>query len=228
MVLSLPVAFVAGLFSFMSPCVLPLVPTYLLYLGGERGRPLVNALFFIVGFSLIFLLLGLPFTLIGALLKDYKTQMAQVGGALVVLFGLYLLGLRIPFMAVEAKMSYRGDTSRPLGAVLLGVTFAAGWTPCIGPILGSILMLTTVQGNASGMGYLFAYILGLAVPFFIVALFADRAVAWIRRNAQYTRWAEIAAGILMIVVGILLITGIFTDLNQFFIKITPSWMWSRL
>ena len=135
MSLSLTAAFLAGVLSFLSPCVLPLVPTYLFYLGGERGRPLFNALFFILGFGAVFFLLGLPFTLLGGLLFEHRQTLARVGGVVLVLFGLYMLGLR-PRWGVSLR--YEGETSRPLGAFLLGATLALGWTPCIGPILGAL------------------------------------------------------------------------------------------
>ncbi|AEB11203.1 cytochrome c biogenesis CcdA family protein [Marinithermus hydrothermalis] len=228
MTIGVTAAFLAGLFSFLSPCVLPLVPTYLMYLGGERGRPIVNAIFFILGFSLVFVALGLPFTLIGAVLKTYKPLLAQIGGGLVILFGLYLLGLRLPFMGREMRLRYEGNAARPGGAFLLGAAFGAGWTPCIGPILGAILTLTVVEASMGGAWLLVAYALGLAVPFMLVALFADRATRWVRRSARYTRWVERAAGVLMVFVGVLLVSGIFTRLNNYFIRLTPEWLWERL
>ncbi|MER3602498.1 MAG: cytochrome C biogenesis protein CcmH, partial [Thermus sp.] len=136
MSLSLGAAFLAGFLSFLSPCVLPLVPTYLFYLGGERGRPLFNALFFVLGFGLVFLLLGLPFTLLGGVLFEYRQILTQIGGVALILFGLYMLGLR-PRWGVGLR--YEGDTSRPLGAFFLGAVLGISWTPCIGPILGGIL-----------------------------------------------------------------------------------------
>lgn len=220
--LSFLVAFSGGLFSFLSPCVLPLVPTYLLYLGGERGRPLRNALFFILGFGLIFTLLGLPFTLLGHLLATNKTLLTRIGGAVVVIFGLYLLGLRLPWLSREVRWTYQGETSQPWGAFLLGMAFSVGWTPCIGPVLGSILTLTAVSG--SGIGLLLAYTLGLAVPFLVLAFFADRAVAWVRRANRYTVILERAAGVLMLVVGLLLLSDRFTLLNNFFQSLTPTWL----
>ncbi len=228
MTVSVTAAFFAGLLSFLSPCVLPLVPTYLLYLGGERGRPVVNAAFFVLGFSLVFVVLGLPFTVLGAFLKAYKPLLAQVGGGLVILFGLYLLGLRLPFLGREVRLRYEGDAARPGGALLLGVAFGAGWTPCIGPILGAILTLTAVEGDLGGLRLLVAYALGLAVPFLTVALFADRAARWVRRSARYARWVERAAGAFMVLVGVLLVSGMFTRLNTYFIRLTPEWLWNRL
>lgn len=216
--MSLIAAFTAGILSFLSPCVLPLVPTYLLYLGGERGRPLFNAFFFVGGFSLVFLLLGLPFTILGGLLSENRQTLSQVGGVVLFLFGLYMLGLK-PKWGVNLR--YQGDTSRPWGAFVLGSILALGWTPCIGPILGSILTLTATGG---GVNLLLAYILGLAVPFLMVALFADRIRPALRKAARFSHWAELTAGGVLVVVGVLMFTGTFTQLNSFFLKITPEWL----
>jgi len=216
--MSLIAAFLAGILSFSSPCVLPLVPTYLLYLSGERGRPLFNAFFFVGGFSLVFLLLGLPFTILGGLLSEHRQLLGQVGGVVLALFGLYMLGLK-PRWGVNLR--YQGDTSRPWGAFMLGMVLGLGWTPCIGPILGGILTLTATGG---GVGFLLAYILGLAVPFLLVALFADRIRPALRRAARFSHGAEVAAGVVLVAVGILMLTGSFTQLNSFFLKITPEWL----
>ncbi|HFB39361.1 MAG TPA: cytochrome c biogenesis protein CcdA, partial [Oceanithermus sp.] len=187
--LNLVAAFLGGMASFLLPCVLPLVPTYLLYLSGERGRPFVNAVFFVLGFSVVFVLLfGLPTTLLGNWLYSYKETLARVGGVLFILFGLYMLGVRIPVPFLSAGggavAGYQGDPSRPLGAFLMGLVLALGWTPCIGPVLTLILALVFNQGGLLGLVYVVAYTLGLAVPFLLVALFTDRAVAFIRRNAR--------------------------------------------
>ncbi len=222
MPLSLPIAFLAGVLSFLSPCVLPLVPTYLLYLGGQRGRPLRNAVFFVLGFSAIFFLLGLPFTLLGGLLFEYRDLLGRIGGGVMILLGLYMLGLR-PRWGVNLR--YEGPTDRPWGAFVLGVVLGLGWTPCIGPILGGILTLTATGG---GVHLLVAYILGLAVPFLLVAFFADRARAFLKRAARLSHAVEITAGLVLIVVGILLLTGTYTQLNSFFLKITPEWLQERL
>lgn len=222
MTVSLPIAFLAGFLSFLSPCVLPLVPTYLLYLGGQQGRPLLNALFFVSGFSAIFLLLGLPFTLLGGLLFEYRDLLGRIGGGVMVLLGLYMLGLK-PKWGVNLR--YQGPTDRPWGAFVLGIVLGLGWTPCIGPILGGILTLTAAGG---GVHLLLAYILGLAVPFLLVALFADRTRNLLRRAARLSHAVEITAGLVLIAVGVLLLTGTFTQLNRFFLEITPEWLQERL
>jgi cytochrome c-type biogenesis protein len=227
MELSIAAAFLAGMFSFLSPCVLPLVPTYLAYLGGDQGRPVKNALFFILGFSAIFILLGLPFTVLGGLLQDYKPVLAKVGGVLLILFGLYMLGLKIPFLAQMRGVSYAGDTTRPWGAFLMGAALATAWLPCIGPILGGILTLTALQGFG-GLVYLVAYTLGLAVPFFLVALFADRVTRVLRRSRNVSLWVERVSGAVLIFVGVLMVTDTFQRLNNFFIRFTPEWLLERL
>lgn len=218
MSLSLGAAFLAGFLSFLSPCVLPLVPTYLFYLGGERGRPLLNALFFVLGFGGIFFLMGLPFTLLGGVLFQYRQTLARIGGVVLILFGLYMLGLR-PRWGVGLR--YEGDTSRPLGALLLGVVLGVSWTPCIGPILGGILTLTAVGG---GVGLLLAYILGLAIPFLLVAAFAERLKGYLRRAARLSHAVEVLAGVVLVLVGALLLGGTYTQLNSFFLRITPEWL----
>jgi len=227
MELSIAAAFLAGMFSFLSPCVLPLVPTYLAYLGGDQGRPVRNALFFILGFGLVFILLGLPFTVLGSLLQDYKPVLAKAGGVLLIFFGLYMLGLKVPFLAQMRGVSYTGDTSRPWGAFLMGAALATAWLPCIGPILGGILTLTAMQGFG-GLVYLLVYVLGLAVPFFLVALFADRVTRVLRRSRNVSLWVERISGAILIFVGFLMITDAFQRLNNFFIRFTPEWLLERL
>lgn len=228
MTLSLEAALFAGLLSFLSPCVLPLVPTYLLYLGGERGRPMLNAVFFVLGFSLVFLLLGLPFTILGSLLLENRRILGQVGGVAMVLFGLYLLGLRpasFVHLTHRLNLRYQGDASRPWGAFLLGLAIGVSWTPCIGPILGGILTLTA---SGAGFPFLLAYITGLAVPFLLVALLADRATLFLRQVKRYAALLERFAGAAMLVIGFLMATGQFTVMNGFFLRLTPQWLLERL
>jgi cytochrome c-type biogenesis protein len=226
MTLSFTAAFVAGLFSFLSPCVLPLVPTYLLYLGGEQGKPLRNALFFVLGFGLVFfILIGLPATLLGSLLQQNQSLLGKIGGVLLVLFGLYMLGLKPAFLRQGVNLRYEGDTSRPWGAFMLGAVLGLGWTPCIGPVLGGIMGLAA---NGGGLGLALAYILGLAVPFFLVAAFADRVRPVLRRASRFSHWAELTSGAALVVTGLLLLTGTWTRLNAFFNSIVPGWLSERL
>ncbi len=225
--MSLSIAFLAGMLSFLSPCVLPLVPTYLLYLGGNKGRPIVNALAFIGGFGLVFLVLfGLPATLLGNLLVTNKTLLSQIGGVVIIGFGLMMLGLKPAFLSRGLNLRFEGDTARPWGALVLGAVLAIGWTPCIGPLLGATLTLITNEGR--GFELLLAYVVGLAIPFLLVAVFTDRAVALVRRTARYTKYIERGAGVFLIVVGLLMVTGTLTMLNGFFNQITPEWLRERL
>ncbi|RIH83671.1 Thiol:disulfide interchange protein DsbD [Calidithermus terrae] len=219
--MSLPIAFLAGMLSFLSPCVLPLVPTYLLYLGGDKGRPIRNALFFVLGFSAIFVLLGLPFTLLGSLLLGSRDLLSKVGGVVLVLFGLYMLGLKPAFLTRAVSLRYQGDTQTPWGAFVLGVVLGLGWTPCIGPVLGAIYTLTAAGG---GVSPLLAYVLGLAIPFLLVALFADRVRGFLRRAARLSHAFEVTAGVVLVLIGVLLVTDQFTLLNSYLLKITPQWL----
>ena len=218
--LNLLAAFLGGMASFLLPCVLPLVPTYLLYLSGERGRPFKNAVFFVLGFSAVFILLfGLPTTLLGSWLYSYKDTLARIGGLLFILFGLYMLGVRIPIPFLSAGggavAGYQGDPSRPVGAFLMGVVLALGWTPCIGPVLTMILALVFNQGGLIGLLYLVAYTAGLAVPFLLVALFTDQAIAFIRKNARIAQYVEYASGVLLIVVGVLMLSGYWAQISHY-------------
>jgi len=222
--LNLFAAFLGGMASFLLPCVLPLVPTYLLYLSGERGRPFKNAVFFVLGFSVVFILLfGLPTTLLGNWLYSYKETLARIGGVLFILFGLYMLGVRIPIPFLSAGggavAGYQGDPSRPVGAFLMGVVLALGWTPCIGPVLTLILALVFNQGGLVGLIYVVAYTLGLAVPFLLVALFTDRAVAFIRRNARIAQYVEYASGVFLILVGLAMVTGYWAHISHYFARL---------
>jgi cytochrome c-type biogenesis protein len=225
MTLTLTAALFAGVLSFLSPCVLPLVPTYLLYLGGERGRPLFNALFFVLGFSAIFLLLGFPFTLLGDLVLANRRPLMMVGGLAMILFGLFMVGLKPRFLLRRFNLRHDGDASRPWGAFTLGIVLGIGWTPCIGPILGSILTLTA---TGAGFPFLLVYVLGLAIPFLLVALFADRAKSLVKRLGRYSHALELTGGAVLMLVGVLMLTGQFTLMNSYFLRLTPSWLLDRL
>jgi len=153
--------------------------------------------------------------------------LAKVGGVFLILFGLYMLGFKLPLLAQMRGVSYTGDTSRPWGAFLMGMALATAWIPCIGPILGGILTLTTMEGFG-GLVYLVSYVLGLAVPFFLVALFADRLTGVIRKSGRISLWVERVAGAILIFVGFLMVTDAFQRLNNFFIRYTPEWLFERL
>ncbi len=233
------VAFLAGLLSFLSPCVLPLVPSYLSFLtgvsgvselGARRHLALVHAVLFVAGFSLIFIALGATATELGRLLHAYQRWLERVGGVLIIVFGLYSLGLlRLPFLAREARVQLSDKPLGFLGSVLVGMAFGAGWTPCIGPILGSILLYTSTRADlGQGLGLLLAYSLGLALPFLVAAWALEAFLAWFQRFRRYIGWVERVAGALLLVAGVLMVSGSFAVLSGWFGKLTPEFLKSRL
>jgi len=234
--LTVPLAFLAGLLSFVSPCVLPLVPVYLGYLSGssltDDGPPLrrrwvfSHALAFVGGFTFVFIILfGLPTTLLGSALQQYSGGIAKVGGAIVILFGLHTMGIiTIPFLNVTRRVEMGGGMEPGhLRSTLFGVTFAAGWTPCIGPLLGTVMTLAFTEPSRA-VGFIFVYALGLATPFLVTAALLTRAIGWLKRLNRYMRAVEIASGALMAGVGLLLVSGTFSVLNSYFIQLTPEWL----
>lgn len=228
-------AFLAGILSFLSPCVLPLVPVYLGYLTGSthvegdmsRGRTMVHALAFIGGFGTIFVALGASVGLIGYLLLDQLPIMLRIGGALLIVMGLHLTGIiRIPFLYMEKRLEM-GKTTEPTvwSSVLVGVVFGAGWTPCVGPVLGGILSLAAVSGTALEGAFLLAvYTAGLGIPFLLAALGVEKLLNNMKRIGPWLHRVEIASGVLLIIVGVLIFTDQFTRLNSLFIQFTPEWL----
>ena len=230
---SLPVAFLAGILSFLSPCVLPLVPSYLAYVGGsskDRFTVFRNSLLFVLGFSLVFIALGASASALGGLLLESRGLLIRAGGVLVALFGLMLLGaFKIPLLYRTAKLNYQGATSTPLGATLMGMSFAIGWTPCIGPALGAILTLADASATlTSGVSLLAAYALGLAIPFLLAALSLGSFGRFSRRFRPFLPWAERIAGAVLVAFGVLMVSGYVTWLNGFLLRVTPDWLLSRL
>ena len=241
--ISMLVAGSAGLLSFLSPCVLPLVPSYLAFVAGAsfgdlRGRPdravrkvvVLNALGFILGFSLVFITMGAAVTLLGGRLIGYRGIVQKVGGALIILFGLYLIGiLRLPFLMRPFHVSLSSKPVGLLGSIAVGVTFGAGWTPCVGPVLGAILTLaSTTQTVADGIRLLAAYAAGLGVPFLLSALAVDRFSVFFRRFRPFLPVVDRVAGVLLVGVGLLLVLNYMTILNAYFISLTPQWLLERL
>ena len=233
--ITFPLAFAAGLLSFVSPCVLPLVPVYLGYLSGSSlsgevppSRRLVfgHALLFVGGFTLVFILLfGLPTTILGNALREYSGWIAKIGGAVVILFGLHTMGvITIPWLNMTRRLEL-GEGMEPgyARSTLFGVTFAAGWTPCIGPLLGTVMTMAFTQPSRA-VGFTFVYALGLATPFLAAAALLTRGVGWLKRLNRHMRAVEVASGLLMVGVGLLLVSGMFTVLNSYFIRITPEWL----
>jgi cytochrome c-type biogenesis protein len=235
---SVAVAFAAGLLSFLSPCVLPLIPSYVGYLTGmtveeverRRGTALLHAVWFVAGFSLVFVLLGAGASALGSLLRDYQVWLGRLGGVLLIVFGIYLLGLVRPgFLMREWRIELAHKPIGYFGSGVVGFTFGAAWTPCIGPILGGILTLAATQaGLGRGMGLLAIYALGLALPFLGTALALDRFLVWFQRFRPYIVWVDRVAGVLLIVLGLLLVTDRFTLLAGYLQGLTPRFLRDRL
>ncbi len=224
------IAFLAGLASFLSPCVISLVPVYIGYLTGRNVsiqqagtesidfQSVLHGSFFVLGFSAVFITLGMAFSAVGNLLYDARGWLEKIGGLVVVVFGLQMTGLiRIPFLEFDLRPRSSVERNRGLiSSFVLGVFFSAGWSPCVGPVLGSILVLAMNQSEMnSGVWLLAAYSLGMAVPF----LAAAAAVGWftktIRRYRKLLHYLEIGMGALMILVGVLLFFGVFETLARF-------------
>jgi cytochrome c-type biogenesis protein len=235
---SVALAFAAGLLSFLSPCVLPLVPSYVGFLTGlsleelegRRRTALVHAVWFIAGFAGVFIALGATASLLGALLVRAQVWIARAGGVLVIGFGLYLLGVVRPaFLMRERKLELAHKPLGYVGSAIVGVTFGAAWTPCIGPILGAILTLAAAQASVGrGTALLTAYALGLAIPFLITAVALERFLAWFQRFRPYLAWVDRVAGALLIALGVLLVTDRFTLLASWLQGLTPGFLRSRL
>jgi len=241
--LGVAVAFGAGLLSFLSPCVLPLFPSYLSFITGMsvsdlagdlgaavRRRVLLHALAFVGGFSLVFVGLGASFSVLGQFLLDYRDWIRRVGGVLIVLFGLYIARL-LPFALLgrTTQWQLREKPAGYLGSLVVGVTFAIGWTPCVGPILGAILSLAgTAETVERGVGLLVAYSAGLGVPFVLSAAALGPALRFFKRYRPFIPVVERLAGALLIVVGVLVYTNYYTVLNAWAISLTPDWLLRRL
>jgi cytochrome c-type biogenesis protein len=235
---SFAIAFLAGLLSFLSPCVLPLIPSYVGFLTGlsaeelevRRGTALLHALAFVAGFSAIFIALGASASVLGGLLLRWQVWLGRVGGVVVILFGLYLLRVIQPtWLTRERRLQLANKPLGYFGSAFVGVTFGAAWTPCIGPILGAILTLAAAQASVGrGVWLLTVYALGLAVPFLLAAVALDRFLAWFQRFRPYLAWVERIAGVLLILLGLLLVTDRFTLLASWLQGLTPGFLKSRL
>ena len=232
------ISFAAGLLSFLSPCVLPLIPSYITFVTGlsledvQRARrvALVHSLLFVLGFSLIFLALGATATTLGRMLGYNREWVGRIGGLLVIVLGLYLLGaFNVRVFSQERRLHIANKPLGYLGTVFVGMAFAAGWTPCIGPILGAVLTYTASSADLNrGLALLTAYSLGLAVPFVLAALMVDRFIALFQRYRGAMLWTSRIAGILLIGVGILMLTDTMRLLSQWLNGFTPDFLRSRL
>ena len=230
--LGIAVAFGAGLLSFLSPCVLPLVPSYVGFLtgmslpemGGRRRVALLHALLFVAGFSLVFILLGASATALGRALNYYQVWLQRAGGVLIIAFGLVCLGVfKSGWLTQERRIHLEHKPVGFLGSALVGMAFGAGWTPCIGPVLGAILGLAATSNDLSrGMLLLAVYSAGLAVPFLIAAVAVERFLDWFQRFRRYLPWVMRLSGALLVLVGLLLLTGEFTRLAGWLQGFTPD------
>ncbi|MEP6590343.1 MAG: cytochrome c biogenesis protein CcdA [Gemmatimonadota bacterium] len=232
------VAFAGGLVSFLSPCVLPLVPSYLGFLTGltidemadKRRWAVLHALCFVVGFSLIFIALGAGATALGATLKFHREWIARVGGVMLIVFGLYSMGVvRVALLDRDQRLHLDRKPMGFLGSTLVGMAFAAGWTPCLGPILGGILTLASgSEGVERGVTLLAAYSAGLAVPFLLAAVAVDSFRAWFVKFRRWMPWVQRVSGVILVLVGILLVSGQLSRMAGALQAITPSWVLERV
>jgi cytochrome c-type biogenesis protein len=230
--LGIVVAFVAGVLSFLSPCVLPLVPSYIGFLTGmtlpeigtRRRAALLHALLFVLGFSLVFILLGATATALGRALGYYQVWLQRAGGVLIILFGLLCLGvLSARPLLSEHRMQLEQKPLGYLGSAVVGMAFAAGWTPCIGPVLGGILGLAATSADVTrGMLLLAVYSAGLALPFLLAAIAVESFLGWFQRFRRFLPWVMRLSGVLLILVGGLLVTGQFTRLAGWLQGLTPE------
>jgi cytochrome c-type biogenesis protein len=237
--ISLIAAFSAGLLSFVSPCVLPLVPSYVSYITGlsveqltdaaERNRfrkaIVLNSLLFIAGFSAVFVAFGASASLIGQALLTYQEHVRRIGGIIVIVFGLYLLGVfNLNFLKMEHRYQFRSRPAGYLGSFLIGIAFAAGWTPCVGPVLGTILLYaSTTDSLVNGVVLLSAYSLGLGLPLFLTALGVDRFLSYFREVRGYLWGVSTVSGVLLIVVGVMIYANSLTMITSFLERYGIGW-----
>ena len=228
---SVLIAFSAGLLSFVSPCVLPLVPSYITYItgisfkdlseGGSKGRlrwlTLLHSLLFISGFSLIFVLMGASASFLGQVLVQYQSWIMRGGGVLIMILGLHFTGLiNIPFLQLEKRFELEKKPLGYIGSFLVGVVFAAGWTPCVGPILSTILLYaSTSKSFTTGVILLASYSLGLGIPFLLASLAFNSFLAAFEKVKRYMRVIMIVSGSFLIIVGLLLLTDLFSTLSSY-------------
>lgn len=234
------IAFTAGVFSFLSPCVLPLVPSYLTFVTGmsledlqegvNRKATFIHSLLFVTGFSLIFIALGASASFLGQFLRQYELWIARIGGVIIILLGLHMAGVfRFNALMREKRVHLNDKPAGYLGTLGVGMAFGAGWTPCIGPILGAILTYGMTQDTMwAGVGLLTVYSLGLAIPFLIASLALDWFLQTFKRFRTWIPIVEKASGVLLVLLGILLLTGQFTVLAAYLTRFTPAFILERI
>jgi len=228
--LNILTAFLAGLISFVSPCVLPLIPAYLSFLTGSsleelkaqsdavsRARTMLHALAFVAGFTVVFMAIGLSASALGSVFVDYKDWIARIGGAVVIVLGLNMVGLfKIPALMMDKRLQFRSANRSLFASFLVGIGFAAGWSPCIGPILSLIILRASQQHYGQAIFFLFVYSMGLAVPLLLTAAAITQALKALNRIKRYLGAIEIGAGIFLILTGLVIITGSFGRVAGFF------------
>ena len=237
---SLLAAFLAGVLSFISPCVLPLIPGYLSFVSGvtldemrgtaavtqtgTKRRAVIMSLAFVMGFSIVFISLGASATAVGALLMDHLALLGKIAGVIIILFGLHMMGvLRIGWLYNEKRVQTNKKPAGFFGAVLVGIAFAFGWTPCIGPILSAILFVAAAQETVGeGVQLLAVYSAGLGVPFIATSLAINQFLAASARIRKHYHTIEVVSGVLMIIVGVLIFTNKFTIIAQFLTPYFPT------
>lgn len=232
--LGVAVAFFAGVLSFLSPCVLPLVPSYLGFvtgftleeMSGRRRMAMVHALLFVAGFSLVFILLGASATALGSALRYYQDWVTRIGGLLIIGFGLYLVGvIKLGFLDREQRVHLDRKPLGWLGSVLVGMAFGAGWTPCIGPLLGAILGLAASQADVQrGVMLLAFYSAGLAVPFLLTAFAVESFLEWFKGFRRHLLLVQRISGVLLLLVGALMVSGQFTRMATWLQSLTPEFL----
>ncbi len=229
------VALLAGIVSFLSPCVLPIVPPYLAFMSGvsvaemqgggsARFRAVTAALFFVMGLSTVFLLLGFTASAFGLFFLQNQQLLSQISGVVVIIFGLHFLSVfRIPFLDREARIDAGESGGSAFGAYILGLAFAFGWTPCIGPQLGAILSLAASEASVTrGTLLLGIYAAGLGIPFLLAALFLSRAMTLMNRIKRHMKLIERVMGVLLVVVGVMLVTGAFSSFSFWLLETFPA------
>jgi cytochrome c-type biogenesis protein len=227
------VALAAGILSFLSPCVLPIVPPYLAYMGGismtdmrgaARRRVILPALFFVLGLSTVFLLLGFTASMFGQFFLRNADWFVILSGAIIAVFGLHFLHvIRIPILDREARLDAQGQGGSAFGAYVLGLAFAFGWTPCMGPQLSAILSMAAQEASiARGTMLLGIYALGLGIPFLLAAFFIERSMGLMNRLKRHMKWIERAMGALLVIVGVAMMTGTFNTFAFWLLETFPA------
>ncbi len=235
---SIFVAFVAGLLSFLSPCVLPLIPSYVFFITGLSLKELtdeaqkkqvtvhalLNSLSFVAGFTVVFCLLGATASLLGQLLFKYQTYIIKGGAVLIILFGIHLTGIfSFGFLQSEKRVHVRSRKWGYVGSFLIGLAFGAGWTPCVGPILGSILvMASAAETMGKGIGLLAVYSMGIGLPFIAATLMLSKFLHLLNKYRRAVKVFSILSGVFLIIIGILLFTNQFTIISSWLARFTPE------